>query len=89
MIRRFPITKIESYENYLEECTTEIPQSREEYDNEMREFLRKEFPGREIEGYVTIIEDDIQKDEDAWFHWEYDYNHVCDCLYCNDETEIF
>ena len=89
MIRRIEIPKTESYENYLEECThNEPPLTIEEFDIQTRESLKEEYPTREIEGEIGIIENDTERTEEAWFHWDYDYNHLCDCDHCNDETEL-
>ena len=89
MIRRFYIPKTECYENYVEECTlNDLPLSREEFDREQRESLKEQYPTREIEGEIGVIEKDIERTEEAWIHWDYDYDHLCDCEYCNDETEL-
>jgi hypothetical protein len=90
MIRRFEIPKTEYYEDYVENCRNEniLPEKREEFDIQTRESLKEQYPTREIEGQIGVIENDTERTEEAWFHWEYDYNHYCDCDHCNDETEL-
>ena len=75
----------------MEDCINDntVPQKREEFDNDTRESLKEQFPTREIEGQIITLErDGTERTEEAWFHWDYDYNHFCDCEYCNDETEL-